>query len=54
MELQRRSLSKNGNKAVLCNKLLKALVNNPPILNDVGDGNKAGGTQVIFSTPKDV
>ena len=51
--IQQRALSNNGNKAVLCNQLLEAVVNNLPIFNAGGEGNKAGGTQVAFTNPED-
>ena len=45
---------KNRNKVVLCNQLLEEVVNNLPIFNAGGEGNKAGGTtQVTFMNPKD-
>ena len=53
VELQRNAWSKNGNKAVLCNRLLEIVVNNLPILNDSEEANEAGGTQVSFPNPKD-
>ena len=53
MELKRRSLSKNGNKAVLCNRFLEAVLNNLPIFNAGGEGNEACGTQVAFPNPDD-
>ena len=51
VELQRRALSKNVNKAVIWNRILEAVVNNLPIFNAGGEGNKAGGTQVAFPNP---
>ena len=54
VELQRNAWSKNGNKAVLCNRILEAVVNIPPMFNSRGEGNEAGGTQVTFPNPDDV
>ena len=53
VELQRNAWSKNGNKAVLCNRILEAVVNIPPMFNSRGEGNEAGGTQVTFPNPED-
>ena len=45
-------LVKNGNKAVLCNQILEAAVNNLPMFNAGGEGNEVGGTQVAFLNPQ--
>ena len=53
VELKWRDLSKNGKKAVLCNQLLKSVVNNQPILNAGVEVNKAVGMKVSFPNPED-
>ena len=52
VELQQCVLSKNGNKAVFCNRILEAVLKNLPIFNNVGEFNEAGGTQVVFKNPE--
>ena len=53
MELQRRALSKNGDKAVLCNRLVEAVLNNQKKFNAGGEVSKAGGMQVAFLNSED-
>ena len=37
---------------MLCDKLLKAVVNNPPTINDEGEVNEERGTHIKFTNPK--
>ena len=38
---------------MIFNQLLEVVVNNLPIFNTGGEGNEAGGTQVLFPNPED-